>query len=620
VIAFLVDWLNLLLRWAHLIAGISWIGTSFYFVALDLSLRKREQMNPGVYGTAWEVHGGGFYHVEKYLTAPASLPPDLIWFKWEAYLTWLTGFLLLIVQFYWNADVFLIDRSIMPLEWYDAVAISLGGLLAGWLIYDALCRSPLGGRLRDLGARSLWVDELFSVGLAAQNPSTILTVLYGEEANMALYYGFMYVWVRLVGAGADETWMRLPSVLFGVAGLWALYRLGSRLDRPATGLIAAGFAAVNAYHVEMSQEARAYTMWAFLATLSWVALIDALDSGKRRAWLRYVAWTSVAFYAHLFTLFIIAAQVVVVAMRSRVSEWRVLVASGVLIVALCTPFVPFFLSNSDGSQILHVRQSGPQDVFNLVRLFAGASTPLVVAYAALALIGAGVAVYRAAQARDRAAFGRAVAPLAWLLVPVLTIFLLSYVKPMFKERYLFGAMPAFPLLAALGLMALRPLLVRPLAILGLVGLAIVPIANGLEIRQSENWRGAVAYLDASIQPGDGAIFISKRGQLGYEYYGGWLAGSRASAHRPDLLESFSWGELAASEEYYRSLSASGRARLPEFANQHHRIWLVRSHEFDSTFDGDTAEAVRAWLTRWGYAARQRSFTNIRVLLYERIRP
>ena len=311
-------------------------------------------------------------------------------------------------------------------------------------------------RLRDLGARSLWVDELFSVGLAAQSPSTILTVLYGEEANMALYYGFMYLWVRIVGAGADEAWMRLPSVLFGVAGLWALYRLGSRLDRPTTGIVAAGLAAINAYHIEMSQEARAYTMWALLVTLSWLALIDALDSGKRRDWLRYVAWTSVAFYAHLFTLFIIAAQVSVVATRSRVSEWRVLVASGVCVIALCLPFVPFFLVNSDGSQILHVRQSGPQDVFNLIRLFAGASTPLLVAYAILALVGVGVTVYRAARSTSRADFGRAVAPLFWLLVPVLTIFLLSYVKPMFKERYLFGAMPAFPLLAALGLMALRP--------------------------------------------------------------------------------------------------------------------------------------------------------------------
>ncbi len=109
--AFAVDWLNLLIRWAHLVVGIGWIGTSFYFIALDLRLKKREQMNPGVYGTAWEVHGGGFYHVEKYLVAPPSLPSDLIWYKWEAYLTWVTGFLLLIVQYYWNANAFLIDRG-----------------------------------------------------------------------------------------------------------------------------------------------------------------------------------------------------------------------------------------------------------------------------------------------------------------------------------------------------------------------------------------------------------------------------------------------------------------------------------------------------------------------------
>jgi hypothetical protein len=475
-------------------------------------------------------------------------------------------------------------------------------------------------RLNELGARSLWVDELFTVGLAAQSPSTILTVLYGEEANMALYYGVMFVWARLVGVDADELWMRLPSVLFGVAGLWALYRLGTRLDGQVTGLVAAGFAAVNAYHVEMSQEARAYTMWALLATLSWDALIDALDTGGRRAWLRYVAWTTVAFYTHLFTLFVIVAQVCVVAMRSRVAEWRVLVASGVCVVALCTPFVPFFLANSDGSQILHVRPSGPQDVFTLIKLFAGASTPLLVAYTVLALLGAGVAVYRAARARSPEALGRAVAPLFWLLIPILTIFLLSYVKPMFKERYLFGAMPAFPLLAAIGLTVLRPVLVRPLVVLVIVGLAIVPIANRLEIRQSENWRGAMAYLDASMQPGDGAIFISKRGQLGYEYYAGWLPGTRPVAEHPAILEPFSWDALASSEEYYRALTETGRAQLPEFADRHRRIWLVLSHEFDSTFDGDTSESIRNWLTRRGYAARLRPFTNVRIILYERSRP
>ncbi|HTN96460.1 MAG TPA: urate hydroxylase PuuD [Nordella sp.] len=140
---FIADWLNLLLRWAHMIAGIAWIGTSFYFVALDFSLKRHAGLPKGVYGEAWEVHGGGFYHVQKYSVAPADLPPDLIWFKWEAYLTWVTGFLLLIVQFYLNATTFLIDPSILPLTPWQAIAISLAGLAAGWFIYDGLCRSAL---------------------------------------------------------------------------------------------------------------------------------------------------------------------------------------------------------------------------------------------------------------------------------------------------------------------------------------------------------------------------------------------------------------------------------------------------------------------------------------------
>ena len=152
MIAFVADWLNLLIRWAHLIAGIGWIGTSFYFIALDLSLKKRERMNEGVFGTAWEVHGGGFYHVEKYLIAPKHLPDDLIWFKWEAYLTWVTGFLLLVVQYYWNAPVYLIDPGVMALTAVQATGISVASLAVGWFAYDGLCRSPVGRNPAMLGA------------------------------------------------------------------------------------------------------------------------------------------------------------------------------------------------------------------------------------------------------------------------------------------------------------------------------------------------------------------------------------------------------------------------------------------------------------------------------------
>ena len=150
--AFAADWANLLLRWSHLVAGIAWIGTSFYFIALDLSLRRRDDAPEGVTGTAWEVHGGGFYRVEKYAVAPPSLPEHLTWFRWEAYLTWLTGFALLVVQFYLDAPAWLIDPAVMSLVPWQAVAISVGSLAAGWVAYTLLCRSKVGANTVVLAA------------------------------------------------------------------------------------------------------------------------------------------------------------------------------------------------------------------------------------------------------------------------------------------------------------------------------------------------------------------------------------------------------------------------------------------------------------------------------------
>jgi len=144
---FLGEWGNLLLRWAHMVVGIGWIGTSFYFMGLDYSLNTKERKSEGVYGTAWQVHGGGFYHVEKFAVAPPSLPPHLHWFTWEAYLTWATGFGLMIVQYYLHARAYLIDPAVMPLEPWQAIALSVASLAAGWFIYDLLCRSPLGERV-----------------------------------------------------------------------------------------------------------------------------------------------------------------------------------------------------------------------------------------------------------------------------------------------------------------------------------------------------------------------------------------------------------------------------------------------------------------------------------------
>jgi uncharacterized membrane protein len=141
---YLSDWLDLLLRWLHVVAAIVWIGTSFYFVALDNHLRKPKD-EPDVAGEAWEVHGGGFYRVSKYQVMPRELPEPLHWFKWEAYTTWLSGFGLLVVLYYLHADTYLVDRSVADLDAWQAVAISLALLVLAWVVYDGLCR-VLGAR------------------------------------------------------------------------------------------------------------------------------------------------------------------------------------------------------------------------------------------------------------------------------------------------------------------------------------------------------------------------------------------------------------------------------------------------------------------------------------------
>ncbi|WAJ26748.1 urate hydroxylase PuuD [Antarcticirhabdus aurantiaca] len=138
------EWLQFGVRWLHVVTAIAWIGSSFYFIALDLGLRKPRGVAPhGVGGEAWQVHGGGFYHIQKYMVAPDGMPEDLTWFKWESYATWLSGFALLFLVYYLGAELFLIDREKADLPVWGASLIGMGGLAVGWLVYDALCKSPL---------------------------------------------------------------------------------------------------------------------------------------------------------------------------------------------------------------------------------------------------------------------------------------------------------------------------------------------------------------------------------------------------------------------------------------------------------------------------------------------
>ncbi len=143
-LAAISSWIEFAVRWVHVIVGIAWIGSSFYFIALDLGLHRDRNLKSGADGEEWQVHGGGFYHIRKYLVAPKEMPEHLIWFKWESYATWLSGFAMLFLVYYLGADLYLVDPNIADIAVWQGIVISLASLAGGWAIYDALCKSRFG--------------------------------------------------------------------------------------------------------------------------------------------------------------------------------------------------------------------------------------------------------------------------------------------------------------------------------------------------------------------------------------------------------------------------------------------------------------------------------------------
>ncbi|MDX5349575.1 MAG: urate hydroxylase PuuD [Paracoccaceae bacterium] len=138
--AVLWEWVEIAVRWLHVITAIAWIGSSFYFIALDLGLHRDRNLASGADGEEWQVHGGGFYHIQKYLVAPAQMPDHLVWFKWESYSTWLSGFAMLVLVYYLGAELYLIDPTVMELTVWQGVAISIASLAFGWVVYNTLCK------------------------------------------------------------------------------------------------------------------------------------------------------------------------------------------------------------------------------------------------------------------------------------------------------------------------------------------------------------------------------------------------------------------------------------------------------------------------------------------------
>ena len=143
-LAIVWDWIAFSVRWLHVITAMAWIGASFFFIALDLGLKKAPDMPNGVSSEEWQVHGGGFYHIQKYLVAPQNMPEHLIWHKWQSYITWVSGAALLMVVYWVGGELFLLDPTKADLTLFQGILISGGSLTIGWIAYDFMCKSRLG--------------------------------------------------------------------------------------------------------------------------------------------------------------------------------------------------------------------------------------------------------------------------------------------------------------------------------------------------------------------------------------------------------------------------------------------------------------------------------------------
>ena len=194
--AYLLDWLNILVRWLHFITGVAWIGSSLYFIWLDNHLeepRDAGDSEKGVGGEVWSVHGGGFYHAQKYKVAPAVLPDTLHWFKWEAYSTWLSGIFLLGLVYFLGAEIYLIDRSVADLSVITAISISVGFIVGGWIVYDLMCKSPLAKDDRVFAITLLLMSSALAWGLCHLFSGRAAFILFGVTLGTIMVANVFFV-------------------------------------------------------------------------------------------------------------------------------------------------------------------------------------------------------------------------------------------------------------------------------------------------------------------------------------------------------------------------------------------------------------------------------------------
>ncbi|MGA2697553.1 MAG: glycosyltransferase family 39 protein [Terriglobales bacterium] len=477
-------------------------------------------------------------------------------------------------------------------------------LIAAVLVVITLCAAAL--RFHAVGIKTFWFDEGVSVAIARLDPYNFLRILWRREANMSLYYALLHIWLWM---GNSEAFVRSFSVIFAIATIPAIYFLGRRLFDSRTGLITAGLLSVNAFHVCYSQEARSYSLMVLLCVLSSLYFLKTIESSRYRY--AYVVLSTLAIYAHFYSLLLIAAQYLwlrYLAPKAMSSEaigartWKT--------ISLLVSPILIFVATTGAGPLKWIPRPGLKDLWNFAVLITGhGGVILAITIGVLATLGAYPAMRKKSTADDW--------PLqfliVWLSFPILLVLFLSIFRPLFLSRYFIFCLPPLLLLVAAGLGRIRPLWQVPLLVLclalsfrGTTAYYIHDFDN-----ERDDWRFASNYILQNAQPGDALLFHVPMGRMPYDYYVS-LDETPLLPSAPQVLYPHHGPRIT----FLDFVEKPDYVRLSDALPQYRRVWVVISHA--GTPSGlDRVATNLTSLAQTGHThGQQFAFKGIDVFLYQ----
>ncbi|HKU21494.1 MAG TPA: glycosyltransferase family 39 protein [Terriglobales bacterium] len=459
-----------------------------------------------------------------------------------------------------------------------------------------------GLRLLYLGKKSFWLDEIVSVSIARLDPAGFRNIVMSWELNEGLYYTLLRGWMHLA---RGEFGIRLLSVAPAVAAIPFVYLLGRRLFSERTGLIAALLLAVNAFDVRYAQEARAYSLLAFLVVLGSWFFVRCVDSPKKKGnWAGLAIALVLGIYAHFFAGLMLPVFWLAALLRKRGFPWRSFLVSSGVVAFLAVPALLFVAMKNRG-QVGWVKPTTWRDLYDLASLLSGRGGLVLLLLCAILLLLALVKMIRSTGRREL--WGDALVWM-WLVLPVAMTVAISLWKPMFVSRYLIFCLPAFVLLVAAGLTVIRPRWLMGAALLAVLALSLRGVGayyrTGFDPPE-QDWRGAVHYMLAQAQPGDAVLFYHPLARLAYEYY------RQRWPQFPALVVVFP----APADARLLKGTQPDFALLPQLPEHHARLWLVQNwgpdiftRRMDAVFGAHYIKAS------------ERDFSIIRIKLYHSALP